>query len=238
MKHFLLAATVISVGLHFGAYAANAQPAPTAAPAPAQSPTPAIQPMKFTFQTRQDGTRFIVASGDILDTTAKDFSDFLKQNWDAVGTKFGQRDTTVVLRSDGGSLGQGIQLGEIIRASHFDTAVWGMCASACAYAFLGGNERYVAPNSRLGFHQFVAADFKTSQEALTFAQSATGYLVRYLKAMQIDPEVLALMTDATADKINTPDQRTMIALRITTSEPVPAPAPVAAAATSAAQPKS
>jgi hypothetical protein len=193
--------------------------------------------MTFVLKTNRDGQRFIYANGDIVDTTAKDFENFVKANWDAVSPKYGERNVPVLLRSRGGSLDQGLRLGWLIRANHFDTAVWQMCASSCAYAFLGGNERFVAEGQKLGFHQF-GADFKDANDAATTSQGAVSYLVRYLKGMQIDPEVLALAEDTTPDKINTPDQKMMTALKITTSEPVPAPAPVAAAAASVAQPKS
>ena len=60
----------------------------------------------------------------------------------------------VFLKSEGGSLLEGIALGKVIRNLGFDTTIGyldnyrnsqysGMCASACAYTFAGGVARYI-----------------------------------------------------------------------------------------------
>lgn len=80
------------------------------------------------------------------------------------------------LNSPGGSLIEGMLLGEIIREHEFHTEVGsivvrrdpstgydmpeempGFCASACALAFLGGVKRDEGSATRLGFHQFSLA---------------------------------------------------------------------------------
>lgn len=80
--------------------------------------------------------------------------------------------------SPGGNLMEGIRLGEELRRRGFATEVgghephpdwpnmpyWdftrrtpGICASACAYAFMGGIERRISLGSLLGVHQFYTA---------------------------------------------------------------------------------
>ena len=74
---------------------------------------------------------------------------------------------SVRLNSPGGDLAGGIRLGELIRKLKLDTEIgvtepdsyghWktapGLCASACAFAFLGGLSRR-ASGGELGVHQF------------------------------------------------------------------------------------
>jgi hypothetical protein len=81
---------------------------------------------------------------------------------------------TIRFHSPGGLLVAGVELGQKIRAHGFNTEVgsdlwdpkgepkdWrvsarrpGVCASACAYAFLGGVERTLDEDSRFGVHRF------------------------------------------------------------------------------------
>src|SRR5437899_1754514 len=60
----------------------------------------------------------------------------------------------VALSSDGGSLVAGLRIGEAIRRKGFSTIVpdGRRCASACALAWLGGVERFIGTDARIGFH--------------------------------------------------------------------------------------
>ena len=71
--------------------------------------------------------------------------------------------TTVVLRSDGGSLVSAIKIGELIRLKGFGTYVQDYCASACTLIWLGGTQRYMYAAARIGFHAAYNGD--TGQEA-------------------------------------------------------------------------
>jgi len=105
----------------------------------------------------------ILASGEIDDRAAQDFSAFLKAQRVGAGA-------LVVLNSPGGDLLQSLVLGNKIRAAGLATTVvrydraaqqfrpGGVCASACAYAFLGGVERTVGEGARIGVHQIFLAD--------------------------------------------------------------------------------
>jgi hypothetical protein len=144
-----LAAALIVV-ICTGAASARAQqgPAPSAA-----------GPMRFAWAS-SGGTRgdsFIAAEGRIVDSTPRDFQAFLA----AADTRAGYtiRNTAVYFHSPGGNLAAGIQLGRLIRARNFDTAVarWrpttptslsfetiepAACSSACVMAFIGGRYRF------------------------------------------------------------------------------------------------
>ena len=60
----------------------------------------------------------------------------------------------VTFNSDGGSLLAGIEIGKTIRLKAFVTVVLGgqRCASACAFAWLGGSRRFMGNDSFVGFH--------------------------------------------------------------------------------------
>jgi hypothetical protein len=99
----------------------------------------------------------VLASGAIDEHTGEAFSAFLKTS------KIG-RGGLVILDSPGGDLLQSLALGNAIRGAGLATTVQsydrrngrfqaGACASACAYAFLGGVERSVGEGSRIGVHQ-------------------------------------------------------------------------------------
>lgn len=103
----------------------------------------------------------ILAAGAIEEHTADQFAAFLKAN------KIG-RGGLVVLDSPGGHLLQSLALGNEIRAAGLATTVQGYdrragrfqagaCASACAYAFLGGVERSIGEGSKIGVHQIYTA---------------------------------------------------------------------------------
>lgn len=60
----------------------------------------------------------------------------------------------VDLNSNGGNLLAGIEIGKAIRLKEYSTYVShsGVCASACALAWLGGMQRFMEPGAQVGFH--------------------------------------------------------------------------------------
>jgi hypothetical protein len=58
----------------------------------------------------------------------------------------------VHLNSAGGLVSEGRQMFQLIHERQLITTTDKYCVSACALAFLGGRERYLAPAARLGFH--------------------------------------------------------------------------------------
>ena len=121
----------------------------------------------------------------------------------------------ILLDSNGGNLGAGVRMGRIIRENDM-TAIVGMveprqsggrfpldlptagtCASACAYAFLGGTTRRLAKGSKLGFHQF----YMGVQGASSSAQQVSGQLVSYLVEMGVDPRIFAKASSQGADSM-------------------------------------
>ena len=146
----------------------------------------------------------------------------------------------VRLNSVGGSVGAGVALGEIFRARGFATEVGssklnpesvpipgsengytktpGLCGSACAVAFLGGIERTLDPNSRLGFHRSHFGD-TGSEPTGNDAQKIIAASLLYIVAMGVDPRLIILATEASPNEVRwiRPDEARD--LRVTTVEP-------------------
>src|SRR5262245_15210737 len=129
---------------------------------------------------------------------------------------------SVILHSPGGSLREGLELGEFFykaRISTFVMGYGGLCASACALAFLGGRDaktgkpsRVKMNGGRLGFHQFnisrSEADkakvySKADMEAtLKGTRSVTFAIMTYLTRIQEDMSKLHLMLKAPSEDMN------------------------------------
>lgn len=138
----------------------------------------------------------------------------------------------VLLDSPGGDLSAGIALGRAIRDFSMETEVgrWqsdgifgeiapgASCASACAYAFLGGTLRKVPEGNQLGFHQFYVDPSQVPQQvsgntlvkAMQETQRLSGEIVSYLIEMGIDARIFGLGSQAGAAGMIYPDQSTML----------------------------
>lgn len=121
----------------------------------------------------------------------------------------------ILLDSNGGNLGAGVRMGRIIRENDMTAVVGaveprkpggrfpldlptaGTCASACAYAFLGGTTRRMREGSKLGFHRF----YMGVQGASSSAQQVSGQLVSYLVEMGVDPRIFAKASSQGADSM-------------------------------------
>jgi len=68
------------------------------------------------------------------------------------------------LSSEGGRIGAGVYIGEVIRAKGFATVVPNgeKCSSVCGVIWLAGNPRLIGPKAHVGFH--AAYDGETMEE--------------------------------------------------------------------------
>ena len=108
----------------------------------------------------------------------------------------------VLLSSPGGNLEQGVLMGEIIRAQGLSTAVGvtdnggqvraGFCASACVFAFAGGQTRYGLDGSALGVHRFTSA--ARGEDAVADTQRVTGAILGYMTRMGISSQIIEAMS--------------------------------------------
>ena len=83
---------------------------------------------------------------------------------------------TVVLISDGGLVGTGLELADIINDNNLSTYVplGERCASACSFMFFAGNSKVA--HGKLGVHQFYVDDDKKKM-AVGKVQKGTQYLI-------------------------------------------------------------
>jgi hypothetical protein len=101
---------------------------------------------------------------------------------------------TVAFRSEGGSLLAGMRIGMLIRVRGFGTVVPddAQCASACAVAWLGGNQRFMGVGSKVGFHAAYVVKGKGT------AESAPGNAVlgAYLYQLGLSEDAIVYITRA------------------------------------------
>jgi ATP-dependent protease ClpP protease subunit len=109
------------------------------------------------------------------------------------------KDAVVVLRSPGGNLMAGLQIGRTIRQRGFLTVIPASagCSSACALAWLGGKPRFMTANSRIGFH---AAYFMKSNRARTSAV-ANSAIADYLRELQLSERAIRYVTSMPPEKM-------------------------------------
>ncbi len=175
--------------------------------------SPSAISRKMTFNLRGNGgnlvgSEWIAAEGDIVAETATDLENFIK----SFGHSENPGGWSVRLNSPGGDVAGGIRLGELIRKLKLDTEIgatepdahghWkrapGHCASACAFAFLGGLSR-AASGGELGVHQFYDEISLRDPSAKVFSsldmsehQFVSAMLIDYVFRMGVDPRFVSV----------------------------------------------
>ena len=163
-----------------------------------------------------NGCEWISARGTIVKGTADNFEKFMMQRAKKYGLPRGDFGCHLVaLDSLGGSLVEGIHLGELLRKYKCTTTISrsksagiaeapslrelvpGECYSACAYVFLGGTRRNLSSEDRYGVHQHYRSDALLAplEKTLTAidlstSQVLTGLLVAYVVEMGVDPRLV------------------------------------------------
>ena len=146
----------------------------------------------------------------------------------------------VVFNSPGGNLVEGMKIGNILRARGLTAEVGrlkggleapefepGICASACAIAFLGGRERYLSGSDKLGFHQFyehlnfeeLISNLETKTDVSGQAQLISSLLSLYIENLgDIDHRILWLAASTPPNEMYWVSGQTAIELGIQTTE--------------------
>ena len=170
-------------------------------------------------------TNTVVADGDIVASTPEKFKEFLDAN------QFDGSIRNVALNSNGGNLIAGLKLGRMIRKNSLGTTVAkypyvgkndpkshdsmvGGCFSSCAFAFIGGQRRFMETGSRLGFHQFSSSksllESNTQRQITQAAAQLIGAdILEYIVAMDINPLLYSKLSRALPDEMFSPDTETM-----------------------------
>jgi PAN domain len=101
--------------------------------------------------------------------------------------------------SPGGNLVAGIEIGKAIRLKGFSTGVDsnGVCASACALAWLGGAKRALISGGRVGFHAaYVENNGQNTENGLGNALAGA-----YLNQLGLPQSAIAFITSASPDSM-------------------------------------
>ena len=131
--------------------------------------------MSFSVTPNYHGVNLIYGYGKMYQSDLKK----LKMKYAQVPK---DKQTILVLNSQGGELRAGIAIGKFLKENRIGAAVkkYGICASSCAIAFLGGRSlsgaklQIVPLGSKLGFHRFY-------------------YKSIYIDASQIENDLISLM---------------------------------------------
>lgn len=107
------------------------------------------------------------------------------------------RDVTFIFNSPGGSLIESIDLGEfiadipaIVSAQVGSSDMPGaICASACVYAYIAADYRYLSRGARIGVHRFGFSEVKIDgNQGAAIGQALSGILSEYIRGHRVQPE--------------------------------------------------
>lgn len=115
----------------------------------------------------------------------------------------------IVLAGPGGRIGTAFEINRMIRNRRLATRVESGCASACTIAFLGGNDRSIAPGGRLGFHQGSFPGLGPND-----LYESNRDMRRFLVASGVTPEFAQRVIDTPPDEIWTPTPQELLAGRV------------------------
>ena len=139
---------------------------------------------------------------------------------------------TVVLNSPGGSVGDALAMGRLIREKKLATEVEAgkYCASSCPLVFFGGIERRAGDKAAIGVHQVFAmsaSDPSAPRDDMSDAQRISARCQRYLADMGINLQVWVHAMETPKDRlfIFKPDE--LKSLNIVTGDPSAVPAQAA-----------
>jgi len=216
----MIAATVTVLVLDYAQLQARVEeqaslPAPTAAPDIGRTITEVLPSIRrddkrgvpqrgderlraaMSFDLVGDGR--LIAVGTIRPGTAKTFA--------AEIAKRGGYVKTVVLHSPGGSVGDALEMGRLIRQKNFSTEVenGGYCASSCPLVFAGGLERRAGDSAAIGVHQVTTFAINgvapTADKGMDSVQRVAAECQKYLLDMGIDPLVWVHAMETPKDEL-------------------------------------
>jgi hypothetical protein len=163
----------------------------------------------------------LMATGTITPGTSEAFAAEIGKRGDYI--------KTVVLNSPGGSVGDALAMGRLIRERKFATEVEAgkYCASSCPLVFAGGVERRAGDKAAIGVHQMAALASAGSppRDEMDVAQRISARCQRYLGDMGVNLRAWVHAMETPRDKlfIFTPDE--LKSLNIVTGASVTAAAP-------------
>ncbi len=133
---------------------------------------------------------------------------------------------TVVLNSPGGSVGDALAMGKLIREKKFATEVENgkYCASSCPLVFVGGVERRAGEKAAIGVHQVfaMAGDVSAVKDGMNEAQRVSARCQRYLGDMGVNLQMWVHAMETPKEKLFVFKPDELKSLNIVTAANVPA----------------
>lgn len=151
------------------------------------------------------------ATGTIQPGTAKLFADEVE--------KRGGYIKTIVLHSPGGSVGDALAMGRLIRKKNFATQVEAgrYCASSCPLVFAGGVERRAGERAIIGVHQVSSlVPGGTLAGDMAEAQRISAVCQKFLRDMGVDLEVWTRAMETPKEKLYSFRKDELLALKLAT----------------------
>jgi len=137
------------------------------------------------------------------------------------------RDVLFMFDSPGGSLVESLEIGGYIAeipaivsaqvgSLDMQNAV---CASACVYAYLAADYRYLPDGARIGIHQFGLYDTDLDGQAgAALGQTISGILSEYIRAHRAEPELFEAISVIEHDDILWVSRRDLEDWRVVTND--------------------
>jgi len=117
---------------------------------------------------------------------------------------------SVVLQSRGGQIYEGRGLAKLFTEYGINTYVYEECSSACTTAFIGGKQRYISTQGKLGFHQYWVETTKYSQFVQFYNLRVEQQRdLALFKTRGISQDFLDRVFDQPANRIWFPDHSTL-----------------------------
>jgi hypothetical protein len=117
----------------------------------------------------------------------------------------GEYIKTIVLSSPGGSVGDALEMGRLIRTKGFATEVEKdkICVSSCPLVFVGGVKRAAGANAIIGVHQVFAPDPAEAarHDTMSEAQRVSARCQRYLADMGVDLKMWVHAMETPKDRL-------------------------------------
>ena len=172
----------------------------------------------------------LMATGTIMPGISESFAAEVGRRGDYI--------KTVVLNSPGGSVGDALAMGRLIREKKFATEVEAgkYCASSCPLVFAGGAERRAGDKAAIGVHQVTAISSAANaapRDDMSMAQNISARCQRYLGDMGINLQVWVHAMETPHDKLFVFKPDELKSLNLVTVGAAPAAAPVSVPAPAA-----
>lgn len=150
----------------------------------------------MTFELVGEGK--LMATGTITPGISEAFAAEVKKRGDYI--------KTVVLNSPGGSVGDALAMGKLIRERKLATEVESgkICASSCPLMFVGGTERRAGAKAAIGVHQVFAISSKDNiaqRDDMSDAQRISARCQRYLVDMGVNTQMWVHAMETPKEKL-------------------------------------